>query len=430
MKRGRSRIVIFVCVGIIAVAGTLWISERLTVRELRIAAGPRVGYSYQLGEALAQVVSAVEPRIRLVVKETKGSQENMDDIKSGRADLVIAPMHMGVGVNIRTVARLYPELYHLAVRAKSGIRSPGDLRGKRVLVPPKNTGSYHDFYLLAQHYGLGENDMAVNVIKSLEWKKDIERSLREQKIDAVFASVPLGEPMVCMLMRAGAWQLVPIDQAAAMKVMMPFIVPCAIPRGTYRAAGPAVPDCDMQTVGDQTSLFARAEVDDWLVFTITRILFEHQNELITHTPVAVSISAPDKAEVMGPALHKGARAYYNRGQPDIIKKYYNEICFFFMLGPMFLSIIMAMRARLQVKRARRIDEYTREISKLFLQIESATELKGLHDLERRLLKLFSQSLQDLDEGKLSLGDLQSLSLIWDKAVDAVHHRQIVWMSKA
>ena len=421
----RGFIPIVICLTVVAVAGLLWMDEQINVRELRIAVGPRMGYTYILGDAISEIVENEDPRLKIVLAETKGSQDNVEAIKSGKADFAVAPLDLGVSRDIRTVTLLYSDVFHLMARRGSKINRVEDLKGKRVLVPPRGTGSARDFYVLMRHYGLNDEDIKVQEIKSLQWKSTSERDLARLGVDAVFASVPLGEPLVCKLLAGGDWQLIPIDQEAAMKISAPYIRPYTIPLGTYRSASPAVPNRDLPTVGVQSALLVRAGVEAGIVCTITRIMFEHQSELIARTPLATPMSVPDKDQVFGPAVHKGALSYYNREKPDFIKQYYNEICFSFMIGPMLFSVIMAIRARLQTKRLRRIDEYTRHIAELFMQIDSSTDLRGLIDLERDLIKLFAQSLKDLETGKLTTSDIHSLSMIWEKAIDAVHHRQAV-----
>lgn len=420
----RGFIPIVICLIVVAVAALLWMNERTAVRGLRIAVGPRVGSTYILGEAISEVVENADPRIDIVLVETKGAQDNVEAIKTERADLAIAPLDLGVNRDIRTVTLLYSDVFHFAVRRGSRINRVEDVKGKRVLIPPRGTESSRDFHVLLRHYGLSDDDIKGQEIKSLQWKSTSERDLEQMGIGAIFASAPLGEPLICKLLEGGNWQLLPIDQEAAMRIAAPYIRPYTIPLGTYRGADPAVPDRDIQTIGVQSALLVRAGVEAGMVRTITRIMFEHRSELIARTPLAAPMSVPDKDQVFGPAVHKGALAYYNREKPDLIKQYYNEICFFFMIGPMLLSVLMAVRARLQTKHLRRIDEYTRHIAELFMQIDSSTDLRGLIGLERELLKLFAQALKDLETGRLTTSDLHSLSTIWEKAIDAVHHRQV------
>jgi len=429
LMKVRIAVTIAICAAIIVATAWLWLNERLGVKELRIAVGPAVGYTYELGEAFSQVIAANNPRIHIVLCETEGMQQSIDELRSGKVDMAIATMSMGVGVNIRTVALLYPDLFHLVARRASGIRSVENLKGRRVLVPSEGTIAWRDFHSLLQHYGMNNSDLVVREFRASELKKASLSEIEKQKVDAIYASLPLGEPLMRRLVRNGDWQLIPIDQGASMKITMPYLAEFKIPRGTYRASAPAVPDRDLETVGTQTALFVHSTIHAWAVYDITRILFEHQNELIARTPLAALISSPDKTRIPGPEVHCGALAYYNRGQPDVIKKYYNEICFFFTLGPMLLSVLMAIRARLQSKRLKRIDGYTRKIAELFMEIDSSADLQSLIGLERELLKLFAQSLKDLEGGRLTTNDINSLSMIWDKAIDAVHHRQAVWARK-
>lgn len=407
---------------VLLVGGWLLYNNNFRIYELTISTGPKSGRAYAFAEALAVVVSESEPQIRINIIESAGSVESMEWLQSGKLDLAIGQTDADAGSQIRTVSYLYPELFHLAVRVDSGIASPSDLKGKRVATPPEGSGSYNSFKYVMSHYGLQDSDVTIVPLKADE----INPAFLRGDVDAVFRNLPLGETMTRELLSTGQAQLIPFDQLDAMRVPKPYMIGITIPKGTYRAANPAVPEEDMLTIGVQNVLFANADIPDHVARSITRVLYEHQNALVQLNQQAAFISSPlDYENAIGPSLHPGAQAYFDREKPNFIEKYSDEVSFLFMVAPLFGSIYLAIKSRMEAEQKKQINIYQQELIGLLKEEIEARDIQNLQEIESQLVTLLARVMNDLDEGTFGLDEMQTFSFGWDKAIAAVQHHMEV-----
>jgi len=411
--------IILVILVVLGIGAWLIFNQTRTI-ELTLATGPATGRAYAFGEAYARVVAEAEPRLHITVVETEGTIENMRLLQSGEVDLALGQTDVDAGSQIRTVAFLYPELFHLAVRVGLDVQSPADLKGLRVATPPESSGSYNSFQFVMSHYGIQPEEITLVPLSAA----DINPAFLRGEVDAVFRNLPLGEPMTRELLATGQAQLIQFDQVAAMQVPKPYIMGITIPMGTYRAADPAVPDRDLNTIGVQNVLYANADLADTTARSLTRVLFEHQNALVSLNQWAAFISSPlDYDNLIGPALHPGALAYYDREKPNFFQRYYNEITFLFMVAPLFGSIYVGIRARMAARQKKQVNTYQQRLIALMQENETASELTRVQEIEHALNTLLTEVLRGLDEGQFEVNDLQTFSFGWDKAIAAVRHHQ-------
>lgn len=287
---------------------------------LSIATGPIGGTYYMYGGGLAAVLSRHLPNVEVTAELTGASVDNLKFLRLGRADLALVigtalyEAYSGTEsfrelgrVPVRALALLYVQPLHCVTFAEKGIRSLADLRGKVV-----STGTP----------GSGTDEMVPKVLRAagLDPSTDIRRhrlsptnsaeSLRDGKIDAFFWSAGVPSPAVMDLATSfrGRVRLIP---SAEVLVSLrepgtpPLYLESVIPGGSY----PGIDD-DVATVGVATLLVADASLTDALAYDITRILFDHRDELgavhaeaRTLTPAFASSGSPIP-------FHPGAERYY------------------------------------------------------------------------------------------------------------------------
>ena len=123
-----------------------------TVWAFTIATGPRDGSYFQIAQDIKNV--AGKEGIDLQVMATKGSLENLELLRSGKADLAIVQLDalrfisdvvkqdQGLNVfdKIKVVLNLYPEEIHILTNKKD-IQTFYNLEGKRVSVGPPGGGT-------------------------------------------------------------------------------------------------------------------------------------------------------------------------------------------------------------------------------------------------------------------------------------------------
>ncbi|MEA5462713.1 TAXI family TRAP transporter solute-binding subunit [Leptothoe sp. PORK10 BA2] len=387
---------------------------------IRLATGGTTGEYYAFGQAIAQVVETNEPKIRVEVLESDGSNQNMDDIHSHTVDLALVQNNTPVQPNVRAIAQLYPEMFHLITAQGASINTPTDLRGKRIALMPKGSGSYNLFWPLSQHYGLTPNDFQVQPMTSTE----AHRALQAGSVDALFRIIGLGNQEVTELLATNQFKLVPIDQIGALQLTQPYLKSTVIPKGSYDGGSP-IPPQDLSVVAVSALLIANVDVNPDVVKAITRILYEHRNELIRINPRTANIQSPDVSQNLGFPLHEGARAYYTQDNPSFLVTYAEPIGLLMSVSILLCSSLWQGRQWLISNQKDRADRYNLQILDLIEKIEQAQDFAELQSLRQQLLDILRKVIVDLDIDRISPESFQSFTFPWEVANAAIRHQEII-----
>lgn len=408
------------------IAASLFYYYQSRTRTVVIATNEEGSQSYQFISALKQVTANVEPRLDIQMVQTNGSIEIMSLLQEGKADFGVVQLDAITTPNVNTVAFLYPQVYHLIVHAESDIQSPADLKGRTIATPAVGGGTYNSFLSLLDYYGMDPESVTILPISdSLER----DEAFRSGKVDAIFRVTTLGHSSIREFMQSANARLIPFEQFDAMRLFSPTLFQYTIPVGTYRAAEPAVPRQDMQTVGVPTVLVVRGKLDSALVRTLTRILFENKNDMVALTTLGAFVSVPDASQAVVPGLHPGALAYYNRDKPSFFERYYNQISLLATLVPLIASIYFAVRALLLTRQRDRAYRYNMQMASLLTQLMSSPTAARAKKTELKLLEMLEDVINDMNKGDVEISDLQAFSFVWDKAIEAVRYREAALVRK-
>jgi uncharacterized protein len=244
------------------------------------------------------------------------------------------------------------------------------------------------------------------------------------EVDAVFRWSEPGTKRVIDLVQQGQGRLIPFDQFEAMRLTTPYLAEHILPRGIYQAGNPAVPDEDLKTVGSYKALVANARVDPAFIRIITRILFEHQNTLVTNFPLSVYLRSPTTTQMVGPSVHPGAQAYYDKDKPTVFQQYADEISFVFAAGPILASVFLALWAKVHSRHQTRAKLHIQAVQNALMRLTESRDSQNVEVVEQRLLKILAQFTKDLNEGNIDSEDAQIFSLVWDKAITMTRDRMI------
>lgn len=408
------------------IAASLFYYYQSRTRTVVIATNEEGSQSYQFISALKQVTANVEPRLDIQMVQTNGSIEIMSLLQEGKADFGVVQLDAITTPNVNTVAFLYPQVYHLIVHAESDIQSPADLKGRTIATPAVGGGTYSSFLSLLDYYGMDPE--SVNILPISD-SLERDEAFRSGKVDAIFRVTTLGHSSIREFMQSANARLIPFEQFDAMRLFSPTLFKYTIPVGTYRAAEPAVPRQDMQTVGVPTVLVVRGKLDSALVRTLTRILFENKNDMVALTTLGAFVSVPDASQVVVPGLHPGALAYYNRDKPSFFERYYNQISLLATLVPLIASIYFAVRALLLTRQRDRAYRYNMQMASLLTQLMSSPTAARAKKTELKLLEMLEDVINDMNKGDVEISDLQAFSFVWDKAIEAVRYREAALVRK-
>lgn len=399
--------------------GGFYLYNKYRIRTVVIATNEEGNQSYIMMDALAKAVQKRDPRIKVKIIQTSGSTEIMELLKSHKADFGTAQLDAELNDQVQTVALLYPQAFHMIVKADSGISTPADLRGKKIATSSQNGGGYKSVFEVLAYYGLGPDDVEVIPFEDSDLR---DAAFINGDVDAMFRANTIGSSSLRELAATTSIRFLQLEQFDSMRIQYPYLFQYTLPKGTYHASNPVTPVQDVKVVGVPTLLFANTLVEEDIVHLFTEVLFENQNDIVQNTTQGIWIESPVNYRTLVPAIHSGALAYYNSAEPGFFSKYYNEFSLLFTLGPVLVSAYFALLANFQVKQKSAASSYNLELARLLADLTYSKNVRTVQYIERSLFESLNEVVEAMEDGKISSDDLSIYSLVWEKAMDAVRRR--------
>jgi TRAP transporter TAXI family solute receptor len=289
-----------------------------TSRFLSIATGGTGGVYYPYGGGIARLLDEHVPGIRATAEVTSASVDNLKLIRDGRADLAFTladtladavageAAFEGRAVPARSLAVLYSNYTHLVTLASSGIGTVADLRGRTVSIGSPGSGTE---VIALRILGAAGLDPVADMRRQGLGATESADALKDGKIDAFFFSGGLPTAAIQDLAHTQNLTVRFVPTADLLPAITgahgDLYFRLDIPAGAYPGVTAPVP-----TVGVANVLVCGASMDEALAYDITRVLFEHQDELAAIHPEARGL-ALDRAASGSPApYHPGAVRYY------------------------------------------------------------------------------------------------------------------------
>ncbi|MCS7031614.1 MAG: TAXI family TRAP transporter solute-binding subunit [Gloeomargarita sp. SKYG116] len=245
----------------------------------------RPGSLYErAGQALRQVLQ--RQGFNITVKESPGSVFNLEQLAQGKADLALAQkdafvFYKNLGTqqrasadNLTVIGPVNQEVIHILVRP--GMRSLGQLRGKRIGVGPQDSGTYVSALLVLQ---MADLDVTRERLITGEIRQGIQ-DLQAGKLDVLFVTAGLGAPQLQQMPARAQVELLAFDSAALTQAKKVFPEAAAlyrlmtIPARTY----PWQPR-PVSALATYSCLFARRSLPQPLVYRLTQTLSQQQQAL-------------------------------------------------------------------------------------------------------------------------------------------------------
>ncbi|HZD49076.1 MAG TPA: TAXI family TRAP transporter solute-binding subunit [Silvibacterium sp.] len=404
----------------------LWQGSR--TQYLTLAAGASDGDSYILGSALKTVVERHYPRIRITLRETGGTVENLQMLEDGRAQLAAAQADVLPGPNARLLAVLYDDTFQLLVPADSPLQKITDLRGKRIALI-QTGGQFQSFLRVAEHFGLHQSDFYF--VGTTDASAD--EAFLNGNADAIFRVRAIGNPDIQKLVQSGRARFLPIGQAAAMKISHPAFEPAVIPEGAY-LGNPSAPPQDLPTVAVHRTLLARDTANAAAIRAITEVLIDHRQEIMREIParmtevrlLLVQTRRPEPQTGMEPPLHPGALSFYEKDKPSFLLAHADVVGLIFTMGLMIGSWIWQLKHWMQKKQKNAADYYSNRVVALISAAQKADSATELENIWNELLNILAEAVRDLDKDKLSEESFHSFRAILQIGMEVTRDRRVVF----
>ncbi|QDU08624.1 alkanesulfonate transporter substrate-binding subunit [Gimesia aquarii] len=258
--------------------------------QITIAAGHPEGRYHGMA---VQLKAMLEQRLPIDVEilETKGSLENLDLLRSGKADLgfyqpgtefalaSLKPVEAAkpkpqihTMPHICFIANLYSQVVHIIVPAESDIKSVNDLKGRRIAIGEQSSGDLAASVPLLQHFQLTLDEIEPAYLSY----EEIEKQFGDNTLDAAIVTVGVQAPVLHNLLETGHYRILEIPYIGALTRKESHFYEYEIPAGMYRRAEPTVPVQNLQTVACGAHLLTREAVSAGLIAEVTSIIL-HQN---------------------------------------------------------------------------------------------------------------------------------------------------------
>lgn len=302
----------------VAVTALLLLAMTLTgcgsSRSLKMATGGTTGTYYAYSGTVSQVLSSKLPNIKFDVQSTGASKANIYLVADGEADIAIVQndvmyyAYKGIDLfdgeavsGFSAMAGLYAEVCQIVANDK--VTSIEDLRGKRVSVGDVGSGCEFNARQILEAYGISFDDIEVHNLSF----GDSATALKDDKIDAFFCVAGAPTTAISELATSNAIHLLEVDDEHAAKLMeqYPFYTQYSVPANTYKGVAE-----DVKTVAVVATYIVSDQLDEDLVYQITKALFENADEIAAAHPKGAELDPEYSVSSISIPIHPGAEKYY------------------------------------------------------------------------------------------------------------------------
>jgi len=282
---------------------------------IKMMTGPQGGSWYPLGGAIQNIIEKNVPGVTMMILPGAGIS-NVMGVQTGKADLGFgnsvstvdgvfgrAPF-TGKTDNVRQLATLYFQYFHMVALADSGIKTPADLKGKALTTQQKGNTAEQMTRQMLEVYGLGYDKLSKvshgSYNDSVEQMKD-----GHAQVYTLITTVPASSVMDLASARDIVVLEIPDEKLRALQKINGGYDKRIIKSGSYPKQGR-----DIQTIGTWTHLLVSSKLSDETVYKITKALAENVVALGNVVQAVKGLTVQDMATDVGVPYHPGALKYY------------------------------------------------------------------------------------------------------------------------
>lgn len=293
---------------------------------LVLTTGGATGAYYMFGGEIASMLSATVEGVDITTQTSGGSKDNVRALYAEEAEIailqndVMSYAYQGTedfgGQSIEcfsAIGALFPEYIHIVVAKDSEINSVADLKGRNVGIGAVGSGAYFNVVHVLEMADITLNDIKVQYLSFAESAE----SFVNRQIDAFFVTGPYAHAAIVDASLKRDIRLISFsaEELGLLKNSYEFYVDGIIPAGTYKGV-----DVDIVCPAVTAVMAVSDELDEDLVYNLTKSLFENKEELtnakkeyltVENAIQGIPTKLSDVADgIEGGSFHPGALKYY------------------------------------------------------------------------------------------------------------------------
>jgi TRAP transporter TAXI family solute receptor len=286
-------------------------------KRISIATGGMGGVYFVIGGGIASILSKYAG-VEAAAEVTAASVDNCKLIAAKKSDLGLImgdtgyAAFKGLGnfkgrpLPMRTVTVLYPNLMHVVALEGKGIKKVADLKGKRVSTGAPGSGTEVKALRVLEAAGVNHEK---DIKKDRLGASESAGALKDGKIDAYFwdGGVPTSSVLDLAASPGVKMVLIPHEELIPKMVEKygPVYYQTIIPKKVYTGV-----EVDTNVAGVGNLLMCHQDMDEKLVYDITKNIFDHLKELAAIHKEALNINLKDGSGNKAVPYHKGAAKFF------------------------------------------------------------------------------------------------------------------------
>ncbi|MBR5319681.1 MAG: TAXI family TRAP transporter solute-binding subunit [Peptococcaceae bacterium] len=290
--------------------------DAVTETRVIFASGGTSGTYYPVAGAIAQVWGDAVPGLVVDVQATGASAENLNLLNKGDAEIAIVQNDVMYYANsategfanaapnegFLTLGTVYPEVCQLVVAGSSDIQTVADLKGKAVSIGAMGSGVESNAKQILAAAGLTVDDIQA---QNLDFAESAN-AIKDGSIAAAFVTAGTPTTAVTELATTNDIRVLSLgdDVIKTLCETYSFYTPYEIAADVYNAAEAT------QTVAVKATIVVKADLDEELVYNMTKGLFENLDAVAAAHAKGAEMSLEGAVEGVSVPLHPGAAKYF------------------------------------------------------------------------------------------------------------------------
>ncbi len=288
-------------------------------KQYTIATGGVAGTYYPIGSGIAQSANNASLGYNMSVEATGASVMNARLLSNKSVDFATIQNDVAYSAvkgqrdfntsgnltMITGVTCLYPETIQIITLNSTGIRNVSDLKGKRVVMGDRGSGSWFNALEILKAYNLTEEDVQPSSVKLAQ----AAEMMKNGQVDAAFWTGGAPTAAITELATGSDIYIVPVSgvERDALMAVSPFYAKQTLPAGTYKSV-----DHDTETVTVMAMLVAHQDVPEEDVYNLLKAMYDSSNPISNYPhAVAKKITKNSSLQGMSIDLHPGAKKYFD-----------------------------------------------------------------------------------------------------------------------